>query len=130
MSRLVTILLVAATLPVMGAEPFSLELLPRETESFSLDTLKKPKRLPFPSTAFERFVKDREAGRLNALNALLQAPRTCYYIRQLNANLRKPKDNPQVVPLADQGAAAETAPGTTSKPECMTDAVVRNTRAR
>jgi hypothetical protein len=129
MSRLVTILLIAATLPVMGAAPFSLELLPQGTESFSLDGQKKPKRAPLPSAAMEQRMKDQAAARLKAMLTLEAANRPCYYIRQLNANLRKPKDKPELVPLADQGVAAEIAPGTTSKPECMTDAVVRNTGA-
>jgi hypothetical protein len=46
---------------------------------------------------------------------------TCYFIRQVNGNLQKPKAKPELVPLADAGAA----PIANSASNCLTDSIVR-----
>jgi hypothetical protein len=46
---------------------------------------------------------------------------TCYFIRQANSNLQKPKAKPELVPLAESGAA----PIPESASDCLTDSLVR-----
>jgi hypothetical protein len=57
--------------------------------------------------------------RMVAIAAQLRS--TCYFIRQVNGNLQKPKDKPEFVPLAESGAT----PIPNSASTCMTDSIVR-----
>jgi hypothetical protein len=46
----------------------------------------------------------------------------CYYIQQVNKNLQKPKDKPELVPLAD---SSETELLNPANPNCLSDSIVR-----
>ena len=133
MGRLVTIMLVAAALPAMGATAFSSDLRRPGKEAPSLKECFSPDALlqPVPLGCAAALQQHRKVSEPVKLTDLMHRPaKRCYYIRQLNAHLHKPKGKPELVPLADKGADPEMAPGTTGKSECMTDAVVRNTGTR
>jgi hypothetical protein len=121
MRRLVTILLVATALPVIGETSLPLELSGPGKVPFSLDVLP-------PSTAFQ-LQADFKAAK-PGVYVRPHSSMTCYYIRQLNANLRKPEDNPRFIPLANAGPGAEDAPVASSNPDCLPNPAVREAGAR
>jgi hypothetical protein len=121
MRRLVTILLAATALPVIGDTPLPLELSGRGNVPFSLDVLP-------PSTAFQ-LQADFKAAK-PGVYVRPHSSMTCYYIRQLNANLRKPEDKPRFIPLANAETTAEDAPVASSKPDCLPDPRAREAGAR
>jgi hypothetical protein len=121
MRRLVTILLAAAALPAIGDTPLQLELSGPGKVPFSLDVLP-------PSAAFQLQADSAAARR--GVYVRPHSSVTCYYIRQLNANLRKPEDKPRFVPLANAETGAEEAPVASGKPDCLPNPVAHQAGAR
>jgi hypothetical protein len=70
--------------------------------------------------------KEAEAMALYARAAFARMSSTCYFIRQANSNLQKPKDKPELLPVAESGVA----PISNGNLNCLTDSIVRPVSAR
>ena len=117
MRRLVPLLMMSAVFPAIGDTPAQVQSQPRSNVQFSLDVLP-------PSTAFQLFPAAPKISR--PLGVVVRAPsRPCYYIRQLNKNLQKPKNKPELVPLADNRPEPAAAPIAGGNPDCFDDSILR-----
>jgi hypothetical protein len=105
MRRFATLVIAATMLPVFGASP--------EAPSFSTE-LPLNLDLALPGFSTKKFTP--AAVRRPMVSASETRPSTCYYIRQLNRNLQKPKDRAEFVLLADESAQ----PGSDPKVDCLT----------
>jgi hypothetical protein len=104
MRRLTTFMIAATLLPVVGASA--------EAPTFSVDL---PLNIDLALPGFGEKKLIRVARPLPVILALRGQASTCYYIRQLNKNLQKPKDKPEMVPLADESEQ----PASQSRQDCI-----------
>jgi hypothetical protein len=104
MRRLATLVIAATMLPVFGASP--------EMPGFSTEL---PSDLDLSLPGFsEKKLKPATTRRTVVLDSRSR-PSTCYYIRQLNKDLQKPKDKAELVPLADDSVQ----PQSDSRMDCL-----------
>jgi hypothetical protein len=94
MRKLATILIAATMLPVFGASPeepqFSI------AQPYGLD-------LALPGFSGKEILPPRIGTSVHTAGAPRgpRLPSKCYYVGQINRNLQKPKEKPELVPLAD-----------------------------
>lgn len=115
MRRLATIVIAATMLPVFGASP--------EEPQFSI-TLPFNVDLALPGFS-EKGVKSAVDSRTAGRDVVRVSPSTCYYMGQINKNLQKPKEKPELVQLAD--ADASPVPGNVN---CLTRSLEPGTAGR
>jgi hypothetical protein len=117
MRTLTTMLLAAAALPALAQTPGpdlssaipSYRQFQAEVRGMSAEEIK----------ALADIRKDTSPSPPGSAISLLASK--CYYIRQVNKNLQKPREKPELVPLA----AADAEPLNVSDTDCLSDSIVR-----
>jgi hypothetical protein len=99
--------------PAAGAEQLLMPLRPRSLPQpeWSLPALEEIAGPYVPQP-----VREPTATRFRTAGALATG---CYFIKQLNPNLKKPLDNPVFMPLATQPESAVYVPN----PDCLPDSI-------
>ncbi len=107
-----TILLAAATLPALAQAPGA-------DQSSAIPSYQQFQAEVRGMSAEEVQTLDSQAGKLRA--AIRPGSSRCFFIRQVNRNLQKPKEKPELVPLA----SADGELLDFSNPDCLSDSIVR-----
>jgi hypothetical protein len=100
MRRLASIVIGATVLPVLGAAAAD--------SSFSL-TLPPSIDLALPGFSERGMAVSPPVIRRTAGDLATRAPPKCYYMRQLNRNLQKLKEKPELIQLADAEVSSTSA---------------------
>jgi hypothetical protein len=126
--RGLAIVLLVIVVPALAAEPPPARQAP-EAKSPPVNQSPPPAgRMPPNGASIEEFqayldglpAAEREAI-LKNMRFASRPGSTCYYIHQINQNLQKPKEKPELVLLA----SASAVPIRNSNPDCLPDAIVR-----
>ncbi len=113
MRTLTTIVLTAAVLPAIAQTP-------GQDLSSAIPTYKQFQAEVRGMSAEEvQALRDSQVSKLPA--RILSGSTDCYFIRQVNKNLKKPAEKPEFVPLA----SAEAEPLDITNTDCLSDSIVR-----
>jgi len=112
-------MLLAATVPALAQTPPAAPDKKADPPSSAASPVAKgsPQELSFPNfEAFLRYLQKLSPEQRDALLARAQLP-PCYFIRQVNQDLRRPKEQPEFVPLASAGST----PAGRASTNCIND---------